>query len=577
MYDVVIRNGLLVDGTGRPSRHADVGIRDGRVVALGSADEPAERTIDATDLVVAPGFIDIHTHYDAQIFWDGTLSPSPLHGVTSVIGGNCGFSIAPLTSDDAGYLLKMLSRVEGMPREALEAGVPWDWSSTGDYLDRVDGATSPNVGFLVGHSALRRVVMHDDAIERAATPEEVAAMGRLLADGLGAGALGFSSTWSRSHNDHEGHPVPSRHASRQELLDLCAVVRNHPGTTLEFIPGTTPFGPERVDLMAAMSCAADRPLNWNVLQVYGKNRELVDELLTASDVAEVAGGRVVALTLPDTLRTRLNLRSGFILDILPGWETLMALPPEAKLAALRDPAQRAEWDRLAQSATGPMRTIANWSSYIIVESHDPSVVGRTVGDVARERGTGAWDTLAAIAVTDELETVIENPDRGQDDATWERRVEVWRDHRTIVGASDAGAHLDMIDSFSYCTTLLARTVRERDLLAIEEAVRLLTGDPAQLYGLVDRGVLAEGSWADIVVFDLDRIGPRPVQTRRDLPSGAGRLYGAADGVEHVLVAGRSIVEGPDFTDERPGRVLRSGRDTATVVASASDAQGAGRL
>jgi N-acyl-D-aspartate/D-glutamate deacylase len=533
------------------------------------ADEPAGRTIDATDLVVAPGFIDIHTHYDAQIFWDGSLSPSPLHGVTSVIGGNCGFSIAPLTSEDADYLLKMLSRVEGMPREALEQGVPWDWTSTADYLERVDGATSPNVGFLVGHSALRRVVMHDDAIERAATPEEVAAMGRLLADGLAAGALGFSSTWSRSHNDHEGHPVPSRHAPREELLALCAVVAEHPGTTLEFIPGVAPFEPEQVELMAAMSCAADRPLNWNVLQVYAKNRELVDELLTASDVAEAAGGRVVALTLPDTLRTRLNLRSGFVLDILPGWEKLMALPPETKLAALRDPAKRAEWDRLAQSATGPTRSVANWSTYTIVESSDPSVVGRTVGNVARERGSTPWDTLAAIAVADGLDTVIENPDRGQDDATWARRVEVWRDHRTIVGASDAGAHLDMIDTFSYATTLLARTVRERDLLSIEEAVRLLTGDPARLYGLVDRGVLSEGAWADIVVFEPERIGPLPVRTRRDLPAGAGRLYGAAEGVEHVFVAGRSIVEGADLTDERPGRVLRSGHDTATVTASAA--------
>lgn len=573
MLDVHIRGGLVVDGSGTQPKQADVGIRDGRVVALGTVDESAERTIDADGLVVSPGFIDVHTHFDAQAFWDTTLSPSPLHGVTTVFGGNCGFTIAPLTgdADDADYLMRMLARVEGMPLESLQQGVPWNWRSTGEFLDALDGTLMPNAGFLVGHSALRRAVLRSDATEREATPAEVEAMQALLRDGLAAGGMGLSSTWSTSHNDHTGTPVPSRHASRDELVALCSVVSEFPGTTLEFIPGVAPFDDERFDLMAAMSRAANRPINWNVLAVYSENVDVVDHQLRGSDYAAERGGRVVALTLPDSFRIRLNFLSGFILDILPGWDRLMALPVEEKLAMLRDPSGRAEMDRLAQSQTGPQRSIANWATYTLTETTTDEYkrfVGRTIGDIALELDRSPWDTLADIVVADRLMTVIANPDRGQDLASWARRVEVWRDHRTLVGASDAGAHLDMIDSFSFATTLIAKAYREHDLMPLEEAVYHLTAAPAALYGLVDRGVLREGAHADVVVFDPTEIGPEPVSTRYDLPGGAGRIYGAAKGIEHVLVNGREVVTGREFTDARPGTLLRSGRDTRTVTAAA---------
>jgi N-acyl-D-aspartate/D-glutamate deacylase len=567
MLDLKLVGGTVADGTGAPLRRADVGVRDGRIVEVGDASESARRTVDATDLVVAPGFIDVHTHYDAQAFWDPTLSPSPLHGVTTVVGGNCGFSIAPLGPDDGDYLMRMLARVEGMPLEALQQGVPWDWSTTADYLDRLDGTLTPNTSFLVGHSALRRAVMHDDAVGHAASEAQIAAMQQLLHDGLAAGGLGFSSTWSRSHNDHDGNPVPSRYATREELLALCSVVSEHPGTTLEFIPGLAPFSDEVFDLMADMSRTADRPLNWNVLAVYRRNAELVDRQLAGSDRAADRGGRVLALTLPDTLRLWLNFRSGFILDILNGWERVMALPDKEKLDVLRDPSGRAELDRLAQLTEGPNRAIAHWTAYRIEESSVPGAQGRLVGELATEQGKRAWDVLAEVVVADELRTVISKPDPGQDDASWEKRVSVWRDPRALVGASDAGAHLDMIDSFSYATTLLARTVRERQLLPLEEAVQLLTDAPARLYGFRDRGRIARGAWADLVVFDPATVGPGPISTRYDLPGGAGRIFGAAEGVERVLVAGTEVVTGGEFTEARPGRMLRSGRDTDTVTAS----------
>ena len=569
MLDVLIRGGEVVDGTGAPRRRADVGIADGKVVAIGNVTDAAKKTIDATGKLVTPGFIDLHTHYDAQAFWDTSLSPSPLHGVTTVMAGNCGFTIAPLTPQDGDYLMRMLARVEGMPLESLQEGVPWNWSTTGEFLDAIDGKLMPNAGFLVGHSALRRVVMHDDATRREATPEEIEAMKELLRAGLRAGGMGFSSTWSTSHNDHTGVPVPSRHGSREELIALCSVVSEFPGTTLEFIPAVGRFERETFELMADMSAAANRPLNWNLLQVYAQNWDLVQHQLEGFDVAKERGGKVLALTLPDTFRTRLNLRSGFILDILNGWDELMALPPEEKLAMLRDPKGRQEMNDKAQATVGPTRSIGNWAAYMLLETFTDKwkpYQGRLIGDIAKELGKEPWDALADIVVDDNLNTVITVPDKGQGDDTWAKRVEVWRDDRAIVGASDAGAHLDMIDSFSFSTTMLARAVRERNLMSFEEAITHLTDKPARLYGLRDRGRLQEGYFADVVVLDPDTVGPGEVYMKFDLPGGAGRVYGEAIGIEHVLVNGVPAVENGELLDARPGALIRSGRDTDTVTA-----------
>ncbi len=415
MDDTLIRGGWVVDGTGGDRRRADVAITDGRITTIGpDLDSPsaagAHRVIDAYGRAVCPGFIDVHTHYDAQVFWAGTLSPSPLHGVTTVIGGNCGFTIAPLSDDpaDGEYLMRMLSRVEGMPLESLREGVPWNWRTTAEYLDAVDPLLAVNAGFKVGHSAIRRVVMGEAATEREATDVEVAAMATLLHDGLSAGAMGFSSTWSTTHNDAEGRPVPSRHASREEVLALCSVLVDHPGTGLEMLAAAGgPVDDESRSLLCDMSLAAGgRQVNWNVMQVTASTVDECLQKLEASSYAAERGAKVVALTVPMVIAARLSMASGFVLDAIPGWAEVMFLPHEDKKRMLADPAERRRLDDLAQS-DHPFRRLANWGVMTIFDTVAPvneGCAGRTVADIAAERDCGEFDALLDICLADDLLT-----------------------------------------------------------------------------------------------------------------------------------------------------------------------------
>jgi N-acyl-D-aspartate/D-glutamate deacylase len=520
---------------------------------------------------VAPGFVDLHTHYDAQLSWDPTASPSPLHGVTTAIGGNCGFTLAPAGEEHASYLMQMMARVEGMPLDALEAGLSWDWTSFADWFDRLDGATGVNAGFLVGHSAVRRVVLGERCHE-AATADEIAAMARLVAEACEAGALGFSSSTAPTHNDADGQPVPSRGASADELVALATAVRAVPGTTLECILAgcINGFTDDERDLLARMSAGAGRPLNWNVLGVSTLNPTGHASQLSAADHAADHGGRVVALTLPHTMRMRLSFLTGFVLDGLPGWREVLSLPVADRMRALADPSVRA---RLAERATseeaGMLAGLAGWKGYEVVEGFTPetrALEGRTVASIAADRGGGdAFDVLLDIVLADELRTGLRPFRSDETEAEWRLRAEVWRDPRAVVGGSDAGAHLDMMCGAIYSTALLAHGVREFGVVTLEEAVRLLTDVPARLYGLTGRGRIADGFAADLVLFDADTVGYGPERTRTDLPGGAWRLYAGSTGVERVLVNGVAVVEAGMLTGALPGTLLHSGRDTTTVT------------
>jgi N-acyl-D-aspartate/D-glutamate deacylase len=573
MYDILIKGGQVVDGTGAPARQADVGIRDGRIAAIGRLEGPARETIDASGRIVAPGFVDVHTHYDAQVFWDQTLSPSLYHGVTTIVGGNCGFSIAPLSKDAGEYLMRMLARVEGMPLESLRVGVPWDWSSFGEYLSRLDGRLAVNAGFMVGHSAIRRVVMGERAVGHAATPAELEKMRDLLRRSLAEGGLGFSSTRSAAHNDADGQPVPSRHATLEELYLLCRTTGEFPGTSLEMLPGTSTFSEEDKEILTNMSLEAGRALNWNLIAPRSDMPEVAINQLGASDYAAERGAVVLALTVPQEIEGRVNLHSAFAFDALPRWAKYMQLPIEARMEALRDPSVRAELRRGAEEqGAGPLKALTRWAQIGVRETFNPenaALRGRTLGEIAKERGVDPFDLLLDLALSEGLRTSFSSPTEGQTDAeSWRLRAESWKDPRTIVGASDAGAHLDMIDTFAFTTQLLGRGVREMKLISVEEGVRQLTDVPARFYGLRERGRIEEGWHADLVVFDVERIAKGPTYTRVDLPADAPRLYADAIGVDHVVVNGEVVVRDGAETGRRPGTVLRSGRDTETVPLSA---------
>ena len=370
----------------------------------GPSTSPTARRSTPTVATSLPGFVDLHTHYDAQLFWDPLATPSPFHGVTTVIGGNCGFSLAPLTPDHADYLMRMMARVEGMPLDALSAGLAWDWGGFGEWLDRLDGTTAVNAGFLCGHSALRRVAGADREV-----------MQRLLHEALDAGALGFSTSQAHTHNDGDGEPVPSRFADDDELLALAGCVAEHEGTTLEAIVAgcINGFTDDEVELLAGMSLAARRPLNWNVLGVSSLNPTGHERQLAASDAAAARGGRVVALTLPHPMSMRLSFLTGFVLDGLPGWREILHLPVPERLRALGDPAVR---ERLAAGAAsreaGLLRGLANWPVLTFAECFAAATKpheGRSVGDVAAELGQEPFDTLLDVVIADGLRTGLRPP------------------------------------------------------------------------------------------------------------------------------------------------------------------------
>jgi N-acyl-D-aspartate/D-glutamate deacylase len=464
-----------------------------------------------------------------------------------------------------------MARVEGMPLSALEQGLPWDWTSYADWLGRLDGTIAVNAGFLVGHSAIRRAVMGAASVERHATTDEITAMVRELADALSAGALGFSTSRAPTHNDGAGTPVPSRHAADDELYALAQQLAAHPGTSLELVlaGSIAGFGEEEQDLMAGLSRSAQRPLNWNVLAVGDANREFVQAQLAAGSYAAAHGGRVVALTLPHSMQIRLNFHSGFVLDGLPGWRELFALPVPERIAVLRDPEHRRDLATKARSPeAGVLRALSYWKILRFDETFSEETAGyagRSVGDVAAERGQEPFDALLDVVIADGLKTGLRPPAIVETQADWEARAETWRDPRAVVGGSDAGAHLDMMCGAIYSTTVLGEGVRQHEVIGLEEAVRLLTDVPARLYGLRDRGRIATGAYADLVVFDPATVGHGPERTISDLPGGADRLTADGIGIEHVVVNGVPIASGGTFTGETPGTVLRSGVDTDTVT------------
>lgn len=576
MLDHLIKGATVVDGTGAPSYHADVGIRDGRIAVIaepGNVREEARTSQDATGLVLTPGFVDPHTHYDAQLFWDPYATPSMNHGVTTVAGGNCGFTLAPLHPDrpeDADYTRRMMSRVEGMSLVALEEGAPWNWHGFGEYLDALEGRTAVNAGFMVGHCALRRYVMGADAVGGQPSEEQLEEMLRLFHEAMDAGAWGLSTTQSSTHSDGDGQPVASRHAKPAELLALSRAVAEHEGTQLEAIVAgcLDQFADEEIDLFVDMSAAAGRPLNWNVLTIDAAVPERVPRQLEVSERARKAGGRVVALTMPILTPMNMSLGTFCALNLIPGWGDILSLPVDERIAKLRDPEVRSEMLRRADSPeAGIFRRLAHFDRYVIGDTYSEAnsgLPGRVVRDIAAERGQDHFECLVHICANDRLRTVLWPMPSDNDPASWELRRQTWEHEDVMLGGSDAGAHLDRMCGAPYTTRFLGDCLRGRKLVGLEAAVRMLTDDPARLFGLRERGRITEGWHADLCLFDPERIDAGPARLVHDLPGDSPRLDSEATGIVGVWVNGTETLRDDQVTGAVPGTVLRSGRDTETV-------------
>jgi N-acyl-D-aspartate/D-glutamate deacylase len=576
MYDVAIRGGTVVDGTGRPGFRADVGIVDGRIEAIGALDDDARQTIDAAGRVVSPGFIDVHTHYDAQLFWDPSCSPSPLHGVTTVVAGNCGITLAPVARDDEEFTARLLSRVEAIPLECLTQGLTFGWSTFPEFLDVVErSALAINVGFLVGHSALRRFVMGERASSDVATTDDLARLQMLLGEAIAAGGLGFSSSKSRTQLDGDGRPTPPNFAADDELVGLSAVTGEYPGTSLEYIPESAAYGFDEggcdLAVMSAMSCAADRQVNWNtVLLRYPGKPDIQDLQLASADVGDAHGATIVPMIIPHNFRVRtdfLDSDTGFRSQ--PSFRELFTLARDERWRVLRQPEMRAALERgLEDDTTWPAVSFRGaLGDHVVSDVGDPRlqpVVGRPVSDLAVERHATVLDTIFDLAVEANLDIGFVRhtvPVATAEQRALRRRV--LRDRRLVLGASDGGAHVRGVINAEYSTASFAELVRDDDVFTVEELVQEFTDVPARLYGLTDRGRLAVGAHADVVVFDADAIATSPVSLAHDLPGGAARLFSYGVGIDAVLVGGAIVARNGALTEARPGRLVRSGRDTHT--------------
>jgi N-acyl-D-aspartate/D-glutamate deacylase len=543
--ELVIRGGTVFDGSGAPGRVADVSIEGGVIREIG-AKLSGRRELDASGCAVAPGFIDVHTHYDAQVFWDPDLQPSCFHGVTTVVAGNCGFTIAPTRSEHHDVIVRTLENVEDMDPATLTEGIAWEFETFPEYMDLVARrGTTLNYACYIGHSALRLYVMGDAAYERAAGPEEIERMCQLVREAIESGAAaGFSTSFSFAHRGVDGKPVPSRFAERDEVEALfVAVGRTGKGVVLA-TPGEQCSYPDFYRLQPQIG----RPLTWPLFAAPGDRHRSQLEIHRKSLATDA---RVWPQVTPRPLTMQFTMADAYNLNVGKVFGELLEKSRDDRIAAYRDPAWRAR--AFADLREAPMAP--RWDTFEVSESERfPDLEGRRVADLARERGVSPLDVMCEIAVAEDLKTrfraYIANDD--VDDVR-----ELLKEERVVLGLGDAGAHVDQLCDSPLYTDLLARWVRERDLMPLEKAVRKLSAEPADLFGFERRGYLREGYWADVCVFDPETVDPGPLRRVRDFPADAERL--TADrprGVRHVLVNGKPIREDErsllDSLGQRPG-------------------------
>jgi N-acyl-D-amino-acid deacylase len=554
--DLLIRNATLIDGTGAKARQADIGIEDGKIAEIGKLSGAARRTIDARGLAAAPGFIDPHTHYDAQICWDGATTPSSWHGVTTVVMGNCGVGIAPCTPQAREIAMRDLVNVEAIPFEVLKAGITWDWETFPQYLDAAARRKSAlNLAFLAPLTPLRHYVMGEASMERAATEQETKNIKALLGEALDAGAFGFSSTLLNQHMGYGGRPLACRNASREELKAYCNALKERGKGAIE-IAMTKQLGvmdaPE-LELLDFMLAESARPVTFIAMFDRDDIPEALRDSLRKAAPMIARGARPQTSPLP--LTREVNMRNPFSFAGFPSWQRVFVdKSKQAQAAVYRDPAFR---NAFREDLKKPA-AFGNWARVTVHEVKNPklkALEGKTVAEIAQEQGRDGVDVLLDLTLEDDLENefTLQSFNTRED-----RMAEVLNNRDMLLGLGDGGAHLDMLCDSGYPTYVLGTWVREKKVLTLEEAVRRMTSDPADFFGIKDRGRISPGLAADLVLFDPQTVGSagRP-ERRYDLPGGAKRMVMRSKGVEMTLVNGEVTWERNALTEARAGRVLRS--------------------
>ena len=561
MHDLVIRNGSVVDGTGAPARPADVAIDGDRVVAVGEVDGDARRVIDAEGAIVTPGFVDIHTHLDAQLAWDPIGSSSCWHGVTSVVLGNCGVTFAPCKEADREELAEMMESVEDIPADSIMSGLAWDWTSYGEYLDAVGRwPKGINVGGMVGHCAVRVHAMGDRSLsEEPATAADIEAMCALVDEAIGAGALGFSTSRTLLHRVPDGRPVPGTWAAPEELLAIAEVMGRHGRGVFEAAPrlgerDSADYEASRAEvaMMADITIASGRPLTFGLAHSFRRD-DLYRRVLEFVDEGNARGANVRPQTTARGIGILFGLSHHTPFDGSRSWKRLRILSLEEKLAVLRDPASRMQL--IEEGADRPGDGFLS-GTYVLDDSsldyaHDPE---NSLTAVAARRGVTAVEAFIDLSLETNGRVLLNYPFLNQ---RLEAVSEMLADPNVVMGLADAGAHVGQIMDASQPTFFLANWVRERGVFPIEEGVRRLTSDTAGLFGLTDRGVLREGSFADVNVIDLDALALKLPEYVHDFPGGAGRYVQGATGYRATVVNGRVSLEDGRHTGDLAGTLLRS--------------------
>lgn len=558
-YDVVIKNGMVIDGSGMPRYRADVGVKDGLIAHIGRISEPADQEIDAEGHVVTPGFVDGHTHMDAQIFWDQLGSCSCYHGVTTVVMGNCGFTLAPCPETEVDFVFRNLERAEDISREAMLTGINWNWETFPEFLDVIDALPKGlNYAGYIGHSALRTYVMGERAFEEEATEDDLSAMVSHVQDAVKAGAIGFSTSRTPSHLTSDDRPVASRVAPFSEVQAIVRGMGDIGAGIMELAMerGDTEYMKGFYQRLIDLSTETGRPITFGSLsrrESPGQWRDFYDLI----EKGNANGARIFPQVHSRELNSILSFETTTPFDTWDVWRDVRKLPLDEQKAALRNPETKAKLVEIASrpydgpEIVGAEARPPEWDIFYVMDK-----VARphpSMADIAKARGVSPAEAMIDLALEHDLKLFFRQPlaNENQDDA-----LELMRHKHSVVTFSDSGAHVSQIMDSSLQTHLLSHWVREQEAFTLEQAVRMITYDTATNWGFHDRGLLREGLAADVIVFDPDKIAPRMPEVVNDLPAGARRLKQYADGLKATVINGEIVLKDNEHTGALPGRLMR---------------------